>query len=182
MSQVPISKLKDRAAHRRVELVGHRGRRKTYIDALSRDALLSLDDILNLWEEVGGASQGSRLLLVADSCYSGKLVSRLRDRPAKLQRGYAMAIQSAGNARQMVGQGTEGYSFSHNGQLYDTASFLTAYLIAKQEEGARVRWSRRGQYPQFYATWDPGSADKPSVAIDLGTGHALRTTNQPGRR
>lgn len=182
LSEVPISQLRERAAQRRVELIGHRGHRKTYIDALSRDALLSLDDVLGAWEDVGGASKGSRLLLVADSCYSGKLVSRLRDRPLALQRDYAMAIQSAGNARQTVGQGHKDYVFSHAGELYDYSGCLTAYLTAKQEEGARVRWSQPAQHPQFYATWDPAAAEKPSVALDLGTGHAFRTINQPDRR
>ena len=42
-----------------------------------------LDDCLTVWDEVGGAARGSRLLIVADSCYSGKLISRLRDETGK---------------------------------------------------------------------------------------------------
>ena len=174
-SHLTISELRTVASNRGVELIGHRGHRKTYIDALNRAYFLTLDDILEIWESVRGAAEGAKLLVVADSCYSGKLVARLRNRPAE-----GVAIQSAGNARQTVAQPR--YVFTHAGIEYADVGRLTAYLTAMHKEVGRVRWSQDGQYPQFYATWDPEAAEKPSVALDLGTGFALRTVNRPDNR
>lgn len=175
-SHLRISELRTVASNRGVKLIGHRGHRKTYIDALNRAYLLTLDDIVEIWECVRGAAKGAKLLVVADSCYSGKLVARLRNRPVE-----GVAIQSAGNARQTVGQPR--YVFTHAGIKYADVGRLTAYLTSSlHKEDARVRWSQEGQYPQFYATWDPEAAEKPSVALDLGTGFALRTVNRPDRR
>ena len=180
-SRLTLAELRVAASRRGAELVGHRGRRKTYVDACNRAYLLTLDDILEFWDGVRGAAEGAkgaRLLVVADSCYSGKLVARLRRLPNMAVEG--VAIQSAGNARQTVGQPL--YAFTHGGTRYENVGCLTAYLTAKQEVGAHVRWTQRGQYPQFYATWDREAAEKPSVALDLGTGFALRTISQPDRR
>ena len=180
--QLSLSELRSQAARRRVPLHGHRGHKQTYIDALRRDELLTLGDILECWEAALRVERRDlstpppRLLLVADACYSGKLVARLRNRPVE-----GVAIQSAGNARQTVGQPR--YVFTHAGIKYADVGRLTAYLTSSlHKEDARVRWSQEGQYPQFYATWDPEAAEKPSVALDLGTGFALRTVNRPDRR
>lgn len=179
-----------RAQTTRLPLVGHRGHKRTYVEALERERLLTLDDCLRVWEEVrqhtvggGGAvfggSRGARLLIVADSCYSGKLISRLRSLPRWQLAQLNVAIQSAGNARQTVAQAS---GFSHRGRVFDSSGCLTAYLTAKQEENARVRWSWPAQHPQFYCTWDLAAADKPSVALELGGGYTLRTYNKPADR
>lgn len=174
---LPLSQL--RAQTRHLELRGHRGRKRTYIEALRRRHLLKLDDCLTVWAEVGGAARGSRLLIVADSCYSGKLISRIRGLPPVELAQLSVGIQSAGNARQTVGQAS---GFSHGGRSFESSGCLTAYLTAKQEEGVRVRWSWPGQHPQFYCTWDPTAAERPSVELELGGGHTFRTYSQPQHR
>jgi hypothetical protein len=174
---LPLSQL--RAQTRHLELRGHRGRKRTYIEALQRRHLLKLDDCLTVWAEVGGAARGSRLLIVADSCYSGKLISRIRGLPPVELAQLNVGIQSAGNARQTVGQAS---GFSHGGRSFESSGCLTAYLTAKQEEGARVRWSWPGQHPQFFCTWDPAAAERPSVELELGGGHTFRTYSQPQHR
>ena len=184
--QLSLSELRSQAARRRVPLHGHRGHKQTYIDALRRDELLTLGDILECWEAALRVERRDlstpppRLLLVADACYSGKLVAALRDRPLADQQTLHVGIQSAGNARQTVGQGNE--AFTHGGKEFVKAGFLTSYLTAKQTEGARVRWTQRWQHPQFYATWDASAYDKESVSLDLGNGFTLRTINRPGNR
>ena len=175
--ELPLAQL--RAQTRNLELLGHRGRKRTYIDALQRQHILKLDDCLSVWKELGGAARGSRLLIVADSCYSGKLISRLRGLPARELAQLNIGIQSAGNARQTVGQASD---FSHGGRWFGSSGCLTAYLTAKQEEGARVRWSWPGQHPQFYCTWDPAAAERPSVELELGGGHTFWTYSQPEHR
>ena len=188
LSDRTISELRAETTRRGVPLNGHRSYRKTYIDALQREEMLTLDDVLELWtaarsgEPPTAGSEEPRLLLVCDACYSGKLVAALRARPSAEQQLLRVGIQSAGNARQTVGQGGEDFTFTHNGQRYDYNGCLTAYLTAKQEEGSRVRWTQLWQHPQFYCTWDPRAHDRASVDLDLGNGHTLRTINRPSNR
>lgn len=175
--ELPLAQLRARSGN--LELTGHRGRKRTYVDALQRQHLLTLDDCLEVWEEVRGATRGSRLLIVADSCYSGKWISRLRGLPPSELARLNIGIQSAGNARQTVGQASD---FSHGGRRFASSGCLTAYLTAKQEEGAHVRWSWPRQHPQFYCTWDPAAGERPSVELELGGGQTFRTYSQPERR
>ena len=190
LSELTLSELRAEAAREHLQIRGHKGLKQTYIDALQREELLTLGDVLELWtaalggiESASGeaaSAEGPRLLLVCDACYSGKLVAALRGRPAAEQQLLRVGIQSAGNARQTVGQGNE--AFTHGGQSFDRHGFLTAYLTAKQEDGSRVRWTQLWQHPQFYCTWDPRAADKASVQHDLGNGFTLRTINRPSNR
>lgn len=181
-SAIPLADLKARAEH--LSPTGHKGMKETYASALNRECLLSLDDILGVWSEAKSKSGAARrrLLLVVDACYSGKLVARLRRQYRKeYHDGLDVGIQAAGNARQRVYQGTDEHAFSHGGAAFTYAGRLTGYLTAKQG-GARVRWTRADQHPQFYCTWDPGAAEETSVEVDLGNGNSLTTFSRPNKR
>jgi hypothetical protein len=61
LSLLSLAELRAEAAARHVVLVGHRGRKQTYIDAIEREHLLTLDDILGEWSTiVRRASDASR--------------------------------------------------------------------------------------------------------------------------
>ena len=185
LSLLSLAELRAEAAARDVVLVGHRGRKQTYIDAIERDYLLTLNDILGEWSKIvrraSDASRPSpRLLICADSCYSGRLVAQLRDRRRSEQPHLEVAIQAAGNARQTVGQSHPDKDISHAGERFSDAGCLTAYLTAKQE--FHVRWTQAWQHPQYYCSWDTAAYDHPSTSVPLGNGFMLRTYNQPEHR
>lgn len=182
-TSLSLPALKEESAKRNIHVTGHKGQKATYMEALQREYLLTIDDLLEVWNEVRTEVVGEpKLLVVVDACYSGKWVARLRDRSKKDQKELNVGIQSAGNARQMVGQGHEGFVFSHGGQRFDFAGCLTAYLTAKQTDGSRVRWTQPNQHPQFYCTWDPSAYDKVSVNLEVGENALLRTYNHPDNR
>jgi hypothetical protein len=61
LSLLSLAELRAEAAARHVVLVGHRSRKQTYIDAIEREHLLTLDDILGEWSTiVRRASDASR--------------------------------------------------------------------------------------------------------------------------
>ena len=151
---------------------------------------LTFEDIINAWvmskKDVGGAAgrgggrpprRGRRLLLIADSCYSGKLVSKLKGLPKDEQTDLNVGIQAAGNARQCV---SEDSSFFTHGEVAYQAGRFTAYWTAKQSE--QVRWTEKGQHPQFFATWASDSSEKSTFEVPLGPRNKLVMYSQPDHR
>ena len=138
--------------------------------------LVTFADIVSTWTAAKGRRRGIKLLLVADSCYSGKLVSKLKRLPLRERETLGLAIQSAGNARQMV---TEDGDIRHGaGPLRDGGHFMQ-YWIPMQSQ--RVRWTAAESHPQFYATWDDSSKNKKKFPVQIGT-ETLMMYNQPDHR
>ncbi len=125
---------------------------------------------------MGRPRRGRRLLVIADSCYSGKLVSKLRQLPKDDQTDLNVGIQSAGNARQTV---TEDAGFRHGGDDFAAGRF-TAYWTTKQSK--KVRWTAEGQHPQFYATWAYNSSETATFDVPLGPSNVLTMYSQPDHR
>jgi hypothetical protein len=146
----------------------------------STDALVTLDDLMHVWDVARGRRRGGKLLLVIDACYSGKLVTKLRNLPKGVQDTLNIAIQAAGNARQGVAESDGGAGNRHAGTEF-SAGFFTSYWASRQGE-SRVRWSVPKQHPQFYATWDYSSCDRASFDVPLGQGQRLVMYSQPDNR
>ncbi|CAD7961226.1 unnamed protein product [Amoebophrya sp. A120] len=104
-------------------------RKKTYANA----SFLTFEDIYEIWTLAQETffltetqKKNHKLLVIADACYSGKLVAQLKKLPAAKQQKLNVAIQSAGDARQRAwesGRKHRGFFF-HNGEL-------TSYLVAR---------------------------------------------------
>jgi hypothetical protein len=89
-----------------------------------------------------------RLFIMADSCYSGNQILRLKqfeaDLPASQRESLNVSFQSAGDANQTV---LEDEGFTHGG-LRKEGGRETQYWLEKQK--GRVRWTERTRRPQDY--------------------------------
>jgi hypothetical protein len=139
---------------------------------------LTFEDLKRVWTQSKREfpRRGRRLLVIADSCFSGKLVSKLRNLSRDEQTDLNIAIQSAGNARQTV---TEEKGFVHGGYEFEAGRF-TAYWTSKQTK--TVKWTASEQHPQFYATWDYTSCDVSKFEVPLGGRSSLTMYAHPDNK
>jgi hypothetical protein len=91
-----------------------------------------------------------RLFIMADSCYSGNQILRLKqfeaDLPASQRESLNVSFQSAGDANQTV---LEDKGFTHGG-LRKEGGRETQYWLEKQKGEKRVNWTSRTRRPQHY--------------------------------
>uniref|UniRef100_A0A0G4I399 Peptidase C14 caspase domain-containing protein n=1 Tax=Chromera velia CCMP2878 TaxID=1169474 RepID=A0A0G4I399_9ALVE len=126
--------------------------------------LLRFKDFLAVWkQEKRSLDEDAKFFVMADSCYSGKLVMLLRE---SWEPGLNMAIQSAGDSRQSVleRESKHGDRTFQNGEM-------TGWWLAKNKDrtmnAVRYRSTEdHPQFPQFWCTWEK---DKDGGYVDPET-------------
>lgn len=111
-------------------------------------------DILEVWrQEKEFLSKGARFVVLADACYSGKLVSQLRALCSVDCEGLNMAVQSAGDECQYVLERTT----RRQGKQQRMGGLAGWWVAKNSPDQADVRWSSARsyeQYPQYFASWN----------------------------
>lgn len=117
-------------------------------------------DIVGVWQAMQPRLKtGAKLLIISDSCYSGKNVKHLHGLCTHKPHcnGLNIAYQSAGDSRQEVSERTamHGERAWRDGEL--TGWWLAKNSLRPGQTPSAVHWSStrdHPQYPQYIESWD----------------------------
>jgi nuclear pore complex protein Nup98-Nup96 len=109
---------------------------------------VDIGEVLDAWRETKLPHQ--KLFILADSCYSGNQILRLKklvaELPEEKRKSLNLSFQSAGDVNQTV---LEEKGFTHGGHKKNGGR-ETQYWLEKQKGEKRVNWTSRTRRPQDY--------------------------------
>jgi hypothetical protein len=118
------------------------------------DGVVPLADIISVWEGRPGRKRGQKLILIADSCHSGKLIEQLKQVPKRARDTLNIGIQAACLPAELSSGG-----------------IFTEVFTQKQLHNKNFQWKKRAQeqnceedeiqHPCYYTTWGTGTAETP---------------------
>jgi hypothetical protein len=118
------------------------------------DGLVSLNDIISVWERRPGRLRGQKLILIADSCHSGGLIRHLQGIPKRDRDTLNIGIQAACSADEL----SSGGIFTEVFTLKQLHNKNFQWLKRAEEQGCDVE---KIQHPCFYTTWGTNTATTP---------------------